>query len=88
MIDATCVLCNAPAKAEETDHGNRTYLACTTVDCGDYEISKRAARELGDNAERKQALRGMVSRANQKGQVLEIFIAADGDLQASAINRG
>lgn len=88
MNDATCVLCNESARTEDTDHGNRTYLACTKASCGDYEISKRAARELGDNAERKVALREMVSRANQKGQVLEIFIAAGGALQASVVKRG
>lgn len=88
MNDATCVLCNEPARTEDTDHGNRTYFACTNASCGDYEISKRVARELGDNAARKGALREMVSHANQKGQVLEIFIAADGALQASVVNRG
>jgi len=88
MNNANCVLCNEPARAEDTDHGNRTYFACTNVGCGNYEISKRAARELKDNAERKVALREMVSGASQKGQVLEIFIAADGALQASVIKRG
>lgn len=88
MTDATCVLCEAAVMVEETDRGNRTYIACTNTNCGDYEISKRAACELGNSAERKEVLREMVSLANQKGQVLEIFIAADGVLQASAINRG
>ncbi len=57
------------------------------MSCGDYEISKRAARELEDNADRKEALRERVSRANQQGQVVEIFIAPDGALQASFLKR-
>lgn len=87
MNNAPCVLCNEPARTQETDRGNRTYFACTNASCSDYEISKRAARELEDNAERKEALRELVSRANQKGQVLEIFIAADSALQASVPKR-
>jgi hypothetical protein len=86
MIDASYVLYKTPAKAEETDHGNRIRVACTNTKCGNYEISKRAARELGDNSERKEAIREMVSRANGKGQALEIFIVTDGALQASAVN--
>jgi hypothetical protein len=87
MNNAPCVLCNAPARTEETDHGNRTYFACTNPRCGDYEISKRAARDLEDNADRKEALCERVSGANQQGQVVEIFIAADGALQASILKR-
>lgn len=88
MNDATCLLCDAPARTKDTDHGNRTYFACTNATCGNFEISRRAARELVGNAERKRALREMVSHANQKGQVVEIFIAADGALQASVVKRG
>ena len=88
MNDVTCVLCDEPAKTEETDHGNRNYIACTNVNCGDYEISKRAARELEGNIDRKEALRNLVSSTNQNGEILEIFIASDGSLQASVIKRG
>lgn len=86
-MDAACALCSEPAKAQATDHGNRIYFSCTNRNCGDYEISKRAARELGDNAERKRTLCEMVLRANQDGHIHEIFIASDGALQASAIKR-
>lgn len=72
----------------ETDHWNRAYIACTNTACGDYEISNRAARQIVDSSERKSALREMVSRANEKGEVLEIFIAADGALQTSSVKCG
>ncbi len=39
-----CVLCDHPARITDTDHGNRSNVACSDVACGDYEISKRAAR--------------------------------------------
>jgi hypothetical protein len=87
MTDATCVLCSKPAKMEDADRGNCTYFACTNASCGDYEISKRAARQLRNNIERKGALCEMVSRANQNGQVIEICIASDGVMQASFIKR-
>lgn len=82
-----CVLCDHPARITDTDHGNRSYVACSSVKCGDYEISKRAAREIAVNAERKQALQQSVVRANVNGQVLEIVIGPDGQVQATSASR-
>ena len=86
--NTTCILCGQPAKAKETDSGNRRYIVCSNAACGAYEITNRAARELGDNVERKNVLREMASRANDNGQILDISIASDGALQATTIERG
>jgi hypothetical protein len=89
-MDATaplCVLCGHQAQVTDTDHGNRSYVACSDVACGDYEISKRAVRELGVNAERKRALQQLVVQANVKGKVLEIVVGPDGQLQATSTSR-
>jgi hypothetical protein len=88
MTTEICILCSEPANTKDVDHGNRIYVACTNGTCGHYEISKRAVRDIADNQARKEALREMVSRANDNDQVLEIFIASDGALQASGIKRG
>jgi ssDNA-binding Zn-finger/Zn-ribbon topoisomerase 1 len=87
-VNTTCVLCGQPAKAKETDRGIRRYIVCSNATCGDFEITNRAARELGDNVERKNVLREMVSRANDKGQILDISIASDGAMQTTGIKRG
>jgi len=79
-----CVLCDHQARITDTDHGNRSYVACSDEACGDYEISKRAAREIADNADRKQGLQQLVVQANAKGEVLEIVIGPDGHLQTTS----
>jgi hypothetical protein len=86
--NTTCILCGQPAKANETDSGNCRYIVCSNATCGDFEITNRAARELQDNAERKNVLREMVSRANHNGQILDISIAPDGAMQTTGIKRG
>jgi hypothetical protein len=73
MNDALCMLCNEPAKKKETDCGNCSYFSCTNANCGNYEISNRAARELGGNMDRKESLRGIVSQAKQNGRAVDIF---------------
>jgi len=82
-----CALCDHPARITDTDRGNRGYVACSNVACGDYEISKRAARAIAGNAERKQALQQSVVRANVNGQVLEIVIGPDGQVQSTSASR-
>lgn len=79
-----CVLCDHQARFTDTDHGNRSYVACSDEACGDYEISKRAAKDIASNAERKAALRHLVVQANAEGEVLEIVIGPDGQLQATS----
>lgn len=88
MIDLNCTLCGAPAKVEETDYGNRKYVACSNLQCGDYEISKRAERFLADHKGRKEQLREMVLRTNEHGEMLEIYVTSDGIIQGSVIKRG
>lgn len=78
-----CVLCGHPAQITDTDHGNRSYVACSDVACGDYEISKRASREIAGNAERKVALRRLVVQTNIDGKVLEIIVGTDGQVQTT-----
>ncbi len=85
--NTTCVICDHPATATPTDHGNRNYIACSNEKCGDYEISNRASREVENNAERKSTLREMVCRANDSGKILDISIATDGLLQATGVDR-
>ena len=86
--NTTCILCGQPAKEKETDSGNRRYIVCSAATCGDFEITNRAAQELGDNVERTNVLREMVSRANDNGQILDISIASDGAMQTTGIKRG
>lgn len=82
-----CVLCGHEAQITDTDHGNRSYVACSDGACGDYEISKRAAREIASNTERKVALRQIAVQANAKGEVLEIVVGPDGQLRATSARR-
>lgn len=84
---ATCVLCGHPAEESSTDHGNRTYVACSSATCGDYEISNSAARKLAESPERKSVLSEMAARANCEGKILDISIATDGLMQATSIKR-
>lgn len=89
-MDATallCVLCGHQAQITSTDRGNRSYVACSAVTCGDYEISRRAALEVAGSADRKRALQQLVVQANVQGKVLEIVIGPDGQLQATGASR-
>ena len=68
----TYFLCGQPARLTETDHGNRNYVACSSVDCGDYEISKRAARSIAAMPQRRDALKASVVQSNIEGKVLQV----------------
>lgn len=80
-----CSLCGHAAAMIDTDRGNRSYVACSSAECGDYEISKRAAREVANNSGRKRALIERIVQANVTGQVLEITVDANGQIQAASV---
>lgn len=79
-----CVLCDHAASMIDTDHGNRRYVACSNVLCGDYEISRRAAKELATQPHRKALLKDQVVLANAEGKVLTIVVGATGEIEVSA----
>lgn len=81
------VPCSHPARITDTDHGDRSCVACSDVACGDYEISKLAARRIAGNAERKRVLQQQVIQANVNGRVLEIIVGPDGELQATSASQ-
>lgn len=83
-----CMICECPATAERTDHGNRKYIACSNDKCGDYEISNRAAEKIAGNAGQKATLQEMVWRSNDACKILDISIASDGQLHATSVERG
>lgn len=82
-----CVLCDHPARITDTDRGNRSYVACSNESCGDYEISRRAAKDVARNPDRKRSLKELVVRANVEGKVLEIFVDAGGNFDTTSNKR-
>ncbi len=82
-----CVICDKPATAERTDHGNRKYINCSNNKYGDYEVDNRAAEKIAGSADQKAMLQELVGRANDGGKILDISIASDGLLQANSVER-
>ena len=72
FVQGTCVLCGRPAPYKETDRRNCKYYNCTQEDCGDYEISNRAATEMDRDHEFKRQALDMV-RASRGTQNLVKF---------------
>ena len=87
FVQGTCVLCGRAAPYQETDRGNCRYYNCTQDDCGDYEISNRAAIEMDRDHEFKREASDMV-RGSKKTQNLVKFTYEIGKgLSASLIPR-
>lgn len=82
-IHAPCLLCGQNATAENQDHGIRTYIGCTNVACGDYEISSGARNALAGHTASRKSLSELACGANRAGRVLSITATADGTLQIS-----
>lgn len=85
---ALCVVCDHPARTTETDQGNSIYVECTNLTCGDYTISKRAARTLAGYTYQKTTLKDLAFCANGIGKVLEIATDESGQVHTTSTKRG
>ena len=88
-MEFECYLCATPgAVSVDDDHGNRHRVACQGVGCGRYVITNHAIRRLAEGGPNKEVLCQLVNRANSKARLLDIFVAADGLVQATEIEQG
>ena len=77
-----CYLCGTnEALVASGDHEDRERIRCLSANCGDYVISNHAVRRLAEGGLNRDALIGMVRRANDKEHLLDIFVAPDGLVQ-------
>jgi hypothetical protein len=67
------------------DHENQERIRCPSADCGEYVISNHAVRRLAEGGLNRDALIGMVQRANDRKRLLDISIAPDGLVHAPEI---
>lgn len=83
----TCVLCGRSAPYQETDRRNCKYYNCTQEDCGDYEISNRAATEMGRDQEFKRRALEMVRASKKTPDLVKFTYEIGKGLCASHIPR-
>ena len=70
--DTTCFLCHSPAKARDTDYGNRRMYRCST--CGEYEISRTAMGRINDSLAFKAQASIAAAAVAAPDQIYEIIV--------------
>lgn len=86
-VQGTCALCGRSALYQKTDRGNCRYYDCSQEDCGDYEISDRAAIEMNRDHEFKRQASTMVKASKQTQNIVRFTYEIGKGLSASPIPR-
>lgn len=79
----SCILCGSDAAVSETDQGNRKYVQCSNPDCGNYEISRAAEKDVAENEHVRQRLSAKARSCRSGGEILRIAVGDDGNLMAA-----
>lgn len=79
--DEPCFLCGAPAKCCDSDYENAKCYSCSSAECGKFEISNRAIKELSGSPGLREVLSKEASRNKDRALILTIlYSSADGRL--------
>lgn len=80
VISDSCFLCGHDSKYIETDFANRRHYKCEHEQCGEYEITYRAMRNIENNGFYKEHLISLAHEAKNNGEILELMVERDNSI--------
>lgn len=86
FVYTQCILCGATATMSQTDRNNAEYYKCSSPQCGDYEISRKARASMEQSTRRRSLLSAEAAQARDAGKVLRIYNDNQFQLTLSRIN--
>lgn len=81
-----CWICGFSAKTTELDHANRKFYQCTGDDCGEYDISRRAA-EMKEGDEQYKAHLQSLANKHKESELIPQVTVVQGKVETKLIRR-
>ncbi len=81
-----CWICGSSAKTTELDHANRKFYQCTGHDCGEYDISWRAA-EMKEADEQYKAHLQSLAKKHKESELIPQATVHQGKVETKLIRR-
>ena len=81
-----CWICGSSAETTELDHANRKFYQCTGEECGDYDISWRAA-EIKEGDEQYKAHLQSLAKKHKGSDLIPKVVLENGSVETKIIHR-